>query len=189
MEENHPPYFREQLPHLGGYIQGGDQHTFMPEIWTWMVNNGCSSIIDVGCGEGYSTKFFHDKGCDVIGIEGGINAYNNNAIREKIILHDYTKGAYVTKKKYDAIWCCEFVEHVEEIYTPNFLATFKCAKKIVMTYAYIGQSGYHHVNCQTEEYWIKNIEKIGFKYNKVITVFLRALSSKMHSKRLIYFEE
>lgn len=182
-------YAIEQEPHLGGYIHGGDYHTYMNEIWDWMIDNGVKSVIDVGCGEGYSTKYFYDHGCKVLGIEGGINAYNNNVIKEHIVLHDYTKGSYITDDTYDAIWSCEFVEHVEEKYMSNFLDTFLCADKIFMTHANIGQDGYHHVNCKPEQYWISNIENIGFKFNKELSVYLRSISQKDHAKRILYFQK
>lgn len=182
-------YAIEQSPHLGGYISGGDYHTHINEIWDWMISQGVRSVIDVGCGEGYSTKYFHDRGCKVLGIEGGINAYNNNVIKEHIVLHDYTQAEYITDTIYDAVWSCEFVEHVEEKYMLNFLATFKCANKIIMTHADVGQEGYHHVNCQSEQYWIDKIQNIGFKYSRDISIHLRSLSNKAHARRILYFEK
>ena len=47
--------------HLGGYIQGGDPGTWCPHLWSWIVKEfEIRSVLDVGCGEGHSTKFFHD---------------------------------------------------------------------------------------------------------------------------------
>lgn len=181
-------YGIEQLPHLGGYIPGGDYHTHIDEVWDWMISNGIKSVIDIGCGEGYSTKYFFDKGCKVLGIEGGINALNNNVIKDHVILHDYNSGPYTTDEIYDAVWTCEFVEHVEEKYMSNFLATFKCANIVIMTHADVGQEGYHHVNCQNQNYWIKNLELIGFKFSDDISNHLRSLSKKAHAKRILYFE-
>jgi 16S rRNA A1518/A1519 N6-dimethyltransferase RsmA/KsgA/DIM1 with predicted DNA glycosylase/AP lyase activity len=70
----------ESQKHLGGYIIGGDSNTYAPEIWDWMINHNIKSVIDVGCGEGHSTKYFYDNGCEVLGVEGGINAINNSKI-------------------------------------------------------------------------------------------------------------
>lgn len=183
-------YGKEKKGHLGGYIPNGDPNTYSHEVWDWMIQNGIKSVIDVGCGEGHSTKYFLDKGIEVIGIEGGENAYNNSPVKEKLILHDYTEGPYVLDKKYDAVWSCEFVEHVEEKYLDNFLSTFACADKIFMTHAVPGQDGYHHVNCQTAEYWVQKLKNIGFEYNDEVSKMLRNLTNKMHvTNSLLVFEK
>jgi len=94
------------------------------------------------------------------------------------------------KKKYDAVWSCEFVEHVEEVFSENFLKTFDFADKIFMTHAVVGQEGYHHVNCQNTEYWIEKIEKRGYKYNNDLSIYLRTLTDKIHVKNtLLVFEK
>lgn len=178
-------YGIEQKSHLGGYIIGltdyGDPNSYSTEVWDWMINNGIKSIIDIGCGEGHSTKYFIDNGLSTIGIEGGINAYENSQIKEHIILHDYIESAFITKN-YDAVWCCEFVEHVEEKYMENFLKTFDCANMIFLTHALPNQKGYHHVNCQESDYWI-NIMKIrGFEYNEKLSIYLRSITNKLHVK-------
>jgi cyclopropane fatty-acyl-phospholipid synthase-like methyltransferase len=184
----------EKEPHLGGYVVGltnhGDPNSYSTEVWDWMAFNGIKSVIDVGCGEGHSTKYFIEKGMDALGIEGGENAINNSPVKDNLILHDYTKSPYVLNKKYDAIWSCEFVEHVEEKYIENFLSTFDCADNIFMTHAVPGQEGYHHVNCQKSEYWIKKIENRGFLYDSEKSIFLRSLTNKIHVKNtLLYFKK
>lgn len=187
-------YGIEKDEHLGGYIVGltnhGDPNSYATEVWDWMINSNIKSVIDVGCGEGHSTKYFIDKGIECLGIEGGINAYNNSLVKDSIVLHDYIKGPFTPNKKYDAIWCCEFVEHVEEKYMINFLSTFNSADRIFLTHALPGQDGYHHVNCQPSVYWINIIEKMGFKYNNDLSIYLRSITDKMHVKStLLVFEK
>jgi len=187
-------YGIENKNHLGGYIVGltsfGDPNTFATEVWDWMIDYGIKSVIDVGCGEGHSTKYFLDNGIECVGVEGGENAYNNSPVKNNLVLHDYTEGSYVTEKEYDAVWCCEFVEHVEEKFVDNFLSTFKCAKKIFMTHAIPGQEGYHHVNCRESNYWINKLESIGFSHNEELSYFLRKITNKMHvMNTLMVFEK
>jgi hypothetical protein len=187
-------YGIEKEPHLGGYIVGltdhGDPNSYATEVWDWMIKNNIKSVIDVGCGEGHSVKYFLDRGIVCLGIEGGENAYNNSPSKENLILHDYTEGPFIPNKKFDAIWCCEFVEHVYEEYLHNYLETFKNADKIFMTHAIPGQEGYHHVNCQESQYWINIIEKIGFKYNNDLSMYLRSITDKMHvNSTLLVFEK
>jgi SAM-dependent methyltransferase len=187
-------YGTENKKHLGGYIinltDHGDPNSYSTEVWDWMINNGIKSIIDVGCGEGHSTKYFLDRGVDAIGVEGGENAYNNSPVKNNLVLHDYVDAPFIPKKKYDAVWSCEFVEHVEEVFSENFLKTFDFADKIFMTHAVVGQEGYHHVNCQNTEYWIEKIEKTGYKYNNDLSIYLRTLTDKIHVKNtLLVFEK
>jgi hypothetical protein len=59
---------------------------------------------------------------------------------------------------------------VEERYSHNFLASFAAAEKyIAMTYAAPGQSGWHHVNCQPQPYWIDKIERLGFRFDEKLS--------------------
>jgi hypothetical protein len=180
----------EKSDHLGGYICGGDINTSATEIWDQMIDSGIKSLLDIGCGEGHSTKYFYNKGIDVLGIEGGQNAINNSPIKDKIILHDYTKGPFIPEKKFDAIWCCEFVEHVYEEFIENFLSTFDYTNTIYMTHATPGQGGYHHVNEQPQEYWIHHICKRGFIYDKNLSLYLRSITkAKWVKNTLLVFKK
>jgi glycosyltransferase involved in cell wall biosynthesis len=166
-------YVDKGNPHLGGYTIGGDPATFYPELFDWLVDvKGVKSVIDVGCGEGHSLKYFKDKGCKVIGIDG-------IAQNDKLIFkHDYAKGIFRTDYEYDLAWVCEFVEHIEEKYIPNFLATLACAKMVLMTHGEPGQAGWHHVNNQTAEYWKAVMAAIGYSYNEELTKKTRELAAK-----------
>jgi len=60
-----------------------------------MVNIlGVSSMIDVGCGRGISTKWFLDNGVDSICVEGSPSAVKSSTIPGHVIEHDYTKGPW-----------------------------------------------------------------------------------------------
>ena len=49
--------------HLGGCVKGGDSDTWDTNIWDILIEKyGVRSIIDVGCGEGWSIKYFKEKG-------------------------------------------------------------------------------------------------------------------------------
>lgn len=163
--------------HLGGYVPGGDSWTWFPSLWEWFVKEfNIKSVLDIGCGEGHSTKFFFDLGCDVSGVEGSDQAINDSPIANKIVKHDFCDGVYIPSKKYDLVWCCEFVEHVEEKYLLNFLETFKYCKYLMITHATPGQGGYHHVNEQSVVYWLEHLKKIGFELLPEVTLLAREKS-------------
>jgi cyclopropane fatty-acyl-phospholipid synthase-like methyltransferase len=153
--------------HLGGCIinEGhGDTGTYAPQVWDFLIDRlNIKSIIDVGCGAGYSLQYFLNKGLIGIGVEGFEYAISRSPVKKHLVLHDYTKDQYVSAGEYDLAWSCEFVEHVEEQYVPNFMATFMKAKYVAMTHAVPGQPGHHHVNCQTADYWIDIFKKHCFE--------------------------
>lgn len=147
-----------ERPWLGGYFPDGDPGSFCPELWEWaLARFPIKSVIDVGCGAGIALTWFEQHGCSVLGVDG------LPPDDPRIVEHDYTKGHYKPSAVYDLCWSCEFVEHVEEQYIPNFVSTFKKARVLMMTHGLYWQDGHHHVNCRRPEYWIDRIEDAGFE--------------------------
>jgi SAM-dependent methyltransferase len=165
--------------HLGGYIRGGDPGTWCPALWTWAIHRfAARSVLDVGCGEGQSARFFQQRGCQVLGIEGCPQALTDSAIPDDVVAHDFTRGAYFPEHSFDLVWSCEFLEHVESRYEANILATFAhAAKAILVTHAFPRQTaGHHHVNCRPSAYWIRRIEALGFTCHVPLTLEARGVT-------------
>jgi hypothetical protein len=152
-------------------------------MWHWLaVDNAVRTVIDVGCGDGTGAlTFFRDHGCKVLGIDGIPQPDPD------IVEHDFTtgpfphlplahRGDFVTGDV-DLVWCCEFVEHVEARYVPNFLPTLKRARMLLMTHAEPGQTGWHHVNCQSADYWRGALAAVGYQLDEQLTAQARALAS------------
>jgi len=163
--------------HLGGYCPGGDPATFYPALWEYLVTDlGVQSVIDVGCGDGVAVKFFELLGVGVLGVDGVPQEHPS------IIEHDYTLEPFIPSisdeeaDDFDLCWSCEFVEHVEERYVDNFLATFACAPLVLITHAEPGQAGWHHVNCQHAGYWIDRMAGIGYELDGALTNKSRELA-------------
>ncbi len=192
--------------HLGGYIRAsqspassglrveyGDPATWSPDLWHWVYETlNVRSMLDVGCGEGHCAGYFKELGCKVLGIDGSIQAKRDSVIADFHIIHDFVNGLYISKGEFDLAWSCEFVEHVEERYSKNFLATFGCANKYIMlTYAPPGQPGWNHVNCQPAAYWIEKLETIGFVFEPNLTVASRSVAEPGHyrKKGLLFVRE
>ena len=152
-------------PWLGGNIKGGDEMTFAPEVWDYLIETfKPKSICDVGCGEGHLMKYFFDKGIEVFGIEGMAENKQNAPleIKDKIAVHDYTSGVGPVNDV-EMVISCEFVEHIEAKHILNYIMQFISCNVLVFTHALPDQPGYHHVNCQNSDYWINLMKVFHFR--------------------------
>ena len=135
----------ETADHLGGYLAGGDPDTLYPDMWDWLVDTWeVKSVIDIGCGDAPALSHFLSRGIRAVGVDGMPPTH------ELVTQHDYTTGPYVPNGEFDLAWSAEFVEHVDEVYVPNFMATFRRARFAAITHAEPGCPGWHHVNCVVE---------------------------------------
>lgn len=168
---------------LGGCGLGdvGDPRTYLPEVWRDVVESyGITSVLDVGCGFGYSTKWFQDNGCDAHGLEGSEGIAERAAsVAENISCHDFRHGK-PPLDEFDLCWCSEFLEHVEAHHWPCILAAFANCRYVLMTAAPPGFAGHNHVNCQTSEYWIERMVSAGFEFLQDETNRLRKLAHERH---------
>jgi hypothetical protein len=63
----------------------------------------------------------------------------------------------------DLVHCQEVVEHIDPIHIGKLLHSLSCGKFLVMTHAFPGQGGHHHVNEQPSEYWIQALANYGLE--------------------------
>lgn len=171
--------------HLGGYIRGGDPGTWCPHLWSWAVRQwNVRSVLDIGCGEAHSTRFFHEMGCEVLGLEGCRQAIEDSALAGHVVQHDFCDGPFRARRHFDLIWSCEFLEHVAESYLPNVLATFAHAGTVILvTHAFPGRDrGHHHVNCRSTSYWIRQLEPLGFECSIELTRQARTVTLADHPR-------
>jgi hypothetical protein len=116
-------------------------------------------------------------GCDVASVDGSEKVREVSLVPDQFILNDYEKGSAIKDEKFELAWSCEFVEHVYEQYIPNFMSDFKKCKYAAITFAYKGQGGHHHVNENTQEYWIAKFEENGFTFLEEETNILRSMAT------------
>jgi SAM-dependent methyltransferase len=177
---------------LGGNTIGGDPQSFTPLVWDWLINRfSVKSMLDVGCGDGTELIYFKQKKIKTFGIDGlraNIFFASNKGL--DCCAFNLATGAYFHSEKVDLILCVEVVEHIEEKYFDNILKTFTNGRILAMTHALPHQRGYHHVNCQADEYWITKLESSGFIYLKDLTVLARKIAEKnsYFSKSGLLFE-
>lgn len=148
---------------------------------------GHKTFLDIGCGPGGMVQLAEQMGFDSFGIDGDytLERYNTN----NFLIHDFTKGPAPIDKIFDIGWCVEFVEHVYEEYIPNYVQAMQKCKNVVMTHAVVGQTGYHHVNCQNPPYWIDTMKKHGFKVDNHKTQIIRKSSTMGKKKKHRFLEK
>lgn len=161
--------------HLGGCYPEGDGNTTMVDVWGYLlVRHEVKSVLDVGAGYGHALQWFATHGlCQIKGIEGWPEAVEKSLVPGHVILHDFTTGPAPIAQPFDLCWCAEFVEHVAEEFIPNYMKAFQLCRHLVMTHGEPGQAGHHHVNCQSDGYWVAQMAAYGFDFNMDETKLLR----------------
>jgi hypothetical protein len=176
----------ELAEHLGGHLNR--THTDRGILRWFLENHDIRSMLDVGCGPGGQVELAREWGIDAWGIDGD---HTLDRPGDHYIIHDYCVGPSTFDRPVDLVWSCEFVEHVDEQYVPNFVADFARGRWLCMSYAPPGHDGHHHVNCQPEDYWIECLQQHGFRYRSDITAQVRRASTqakKFMRKRGLVFE-
>ncbi len=160
--------------HLGGSM--GRCHIDQGAFDYVVEKKAIRSMVDIGCGTGGMVEAAHAKGLDAVGIDG------DSVIQRQAPchVHDYTKGP-IQVQPTDLAWSVEFVEHVAEEFVPNYMESFRCCKYALITYAQPGTPGYHHVNCQDQDYWVGVFSKHGFELDEETTSGVRAASTMTRS--------
>lgn len=101
--------------HLGGFTDI-DTGGISPRAWKWMVQRmNIHSVLDVGCGRGISTTWFHFHGLQVLCVEGSHDARERTLLPDpdtQMVEHDFARGPWWPGRTFDAVWCVEFLEHV-----------------------------------------------------------------------------
>lgn len=125
------------------------------------------TALDIGCGTGLTLDRFCEKGVDAWGIEGNPAVLEGpSQHRHRLLVADFTKQWVQWPVQVDLTWCVEVIEHVPQKYEDNVLQTIaRNTRRIAfLTAAKPGQPGYHHVNCQPQDYWIERLAKLGLCY-------------------------
>jgi len=166
-------------PHLGGHL---DMTHLDEGALKWLMQLGCRSLLDVGCSVGGQVALAHRLGMNAYGIEGDYSLLQESKAicPERMVFTDITKVVFVFPAPFDATWCIEVAEHIEEQYTGNLLSTISANLmvdgKAVMT-ANQGISGFHHVNLKPREWWIDQAIRHGLIYDEAMTAELKSAST------------
>jgi SAM-dependent methyltransferase len=169
-----------KLPdHLGGHLD--KVHTDRATLLYLKQKYNIKTMIDVGCGPGDMVQIANDRNIDAMGIDGDFTLTERwRALDIPVVLHDFCSGPpNLARESFDLGWSVEFLEHVDEEYLDNFMQVFAKCNYVVCTAARPGHSGHHHVNCQSQEYWIEKFSQYGLEYNEEETTYIRKNSGML----------
>jgi len=149
---------------------------------------GVKSLLDVGCGKGISSTYFHYQGVDVTCVEGSHDAVTQTLLpADRVVEHDFSRGPWWPSHTVDAVWCVEFLEHVGRNFHKNYFPAFKKAALVFASHSNWG--GWHHVEVHSDEWWIAKFQMFGFTYSDHLTKMVRKSAKKGRYQKLPNGEE
>jgi|TARA_B110000977_G_scaffold196328_2_gene276467 hypothetical protein len=156
--------------HLGGH----KNRTHLDHgVLEYMIKEyNINSMLDIGCGPGGMVQLAREMNLNAFGIDGDFTIDRKG---NYFYIHDYSVNRSNVNQTVDFAWSCEFLEHVDEEYIPNYMPDFQKAKYVVMTFS--EKPGHHHVNLKPAEYWINVFDSYGFTHDKEVTSKIRNAST------------
>eukprot|EP00600_Ochromonadales_sp_CCMP1393_P017426 CAMPEP_0175027994 /NCGR_PEP_ID=MMETSP0005-20121125/18718_1 /TAXON_ID=420556 /ORGANISM="Ochromonas sp., Strain CCMP1393" /LENGTH=228 /DNA_ID=CAMNT_0016287493 /DNA_START=118 /DNA_END=805 /DNA_ORIENTATION=- len=131
------------------------------------------SFIDVGCGKGFSSKFFLDSGAKVRCVEGSHDAVTQSLLPSNLVIeHDFSRGPWWPAGTFDAAWAVEFLEHeVDSIVTAS------------------GFDGWHHVEVHGQWWWKSRMATQGFLYSRDLSQEVRKYAMAVRNESLMGYAQ
>lgn len=145
-----------------------------------------NSIVDIGCGIGIYLKEFEKTGKEILGYDGAPSAIKNSLVGNKIKLHDLSIPLNIDRK-FDVCLCVEVAEHLPIESAETIIDSLtQLSDTVIFTAAVPGQGSREigHINEQPHKYWIKIFEDRGFRFEKKLSVTMRA---KMKERMVIWW--
>jgi SAM-dependent methyltransferase len=144
------------------------------------------SVLDLGCGTGWSLEYLLTHGIDAVGVEGSKLAISKSKHVERIINFNLNKELNLNRR-FDLIWYVEVVEHIHPTYVHHLMRSFaNHSDRVVLSAAPPGQGGEGHFNEQSPEYWIAMFAKYGFDCDATSTAALRQIPESFSSNMLVF---
>ncbi len=142
-----------------------------------------SSVLDLGCGNGFILASLKDHGKTVCGIDGSAHALETapHELNEFLSLYDLTEPLYLGK--FDLVICTEVAEHLDAQFSDILIDNICGNSKglVYFTAATPGQGGYCHINEQPHSYWIQEFDERGFCLHHELTYSIRGeLNKSVH---------
>lgn len=122
------------------------------------VAGSVSTVVDVGCGEGWWGRQFQDAGATVVGFDGGTAPQ----AQIPVTVCDLTQPIPTTER-FDLAICLEVAEHLPESAGAHLVAELvRLADVVLFSAAMPRQGGTGHVNCRPPAYWAARFASEGY---------------------------
>lgn len=124
-----------------------------------------SSVLDLGCGEGFWMKAFHDywKVTDLVGVDGDWVDTTRFACPEgKFLPHDLNQSINLDRQ-FDLVISVEVAEHLRPESADGLVESIaRHGRVVVFSAAIPHQGGQNHFNEQWPGYWVERFRQRGF---------------------------
>lgn len=152
---------------VGGNAQQGN---FYSNMWAYFNDTlAIRSVLDVGAGNGLSTRLLRDKfGWHATGIDG-----DHSNVNDDVKFHDFATGAFIPDRIYDLCWSCFVLEHIDFQILASAMKTFSFCRYSAVAIG-MNHGGTHHVSIHPWTPWWDNLfEWVGFQVDESLTSLMR----------------
>ena len=155
-----------------GWVDNAAQQKVLAEYFVPKIieNFNPKYVFDVGCGTGQWLDEYRKYNVLTKGVEGSRNAFIEMSDGTKEVVLEWDLRDKIGEEDYniDFVQSFEVAEHIEEDYANVFIHNLiKDDPDIVLlTAAPPEQHGFHHVNCQEREYWMKKMKDKDYLFNQ-----------------------
>ncbi|MHB8520059.1 MAG: class I SAM-dependent methyltransferase [Limisphaerales bacterium] len=135
-----------------------------------------SSVLDLGCGNGFLLARLYALGKEVRGVDGSRAALAAapEAVKRFLSIHDLRKP--LPKARFDLVICTEVAEHLDAAFADTLVESISAASRgtVFFSAAIPGQGGFGHLNEQPHAYWTEKFAYRGCQLDEHLTASLRA---------------
>lgn len=127
------------------------------------------TAVDWGCGAGLHVAALRRAGVDAVGVDGAKVPSDLCAegveVRVANLAGPIPEG--LVPEEYDLSSCIDVLEHLSMNDGLRALHTItEGARLLVLSCAPPGQGGHHHVNEQPRRFWVNQLAKLGWRYDR-----------------------
>lgn len=166
------------MSHLGGHLN--ITHIDCGAL-EWLKDQGTKTLLDIGCSVGGQVHQAILLGMNAYGLEGDYSLLQEDKLKvpHRIFFSDFTKTFVQMPILFDAIWCVEVAEHIEEKHLLNLFFSIYRNLKLggYLVFTANEGPGIHHVTRKPAEWWIRSLRHEGLEFNEALTKDLRAAST------------
>ncbi|MBW4513931.1 MAG: methyltransferase domain-containing protein [Timaviella obliquedivisa GSE-PSE-MK23-08B] len=136
-----------------------------------------TTVLDLGCGQGYFVKWLREKRVEAWGVEGEDLGTSFKAPGYQI--QQDLSQPFDLEKTYDVVMCTEVVEHIPEACEETVFNNIArhTHRYLVFSGATPGQGGTGHINEKPEAHWFSCLVSRGFKLLHEASVQARLVST------------